>query len=93
MDFFVICVKSIPILAYCPRTTLRQELKAHASGLMPREVLGELATLQMPDVHIPVSDGRELILTRHSEPGPEEVFLLDKLNIKLPAQPTPRLRK
>jgi len=44
-------------------------------------------------VHIPVSDGRELILTRHTEPGPEEAFLLDKLAIKLPAHPPPRLRK
>jgi len=83
----------IAFLAYCLHTTLWQKLKAHASGLMPRAVLEKLATLQMLDVHIPVSTGEELILARHSDPSPEEAFLLDKLAIKLPAQPPPRLRK
>ena len=47
----------------------------------------------MFDVHIPVSSGEELILTRHSEPEEEEAMLLDKLEIKLPEQPPPRIRK
>ena len=83
----------VAFLAYCLATTLRQRLKAHAPGLMPRVVFEKLGTIQMLDVHIPVSSGEELILTRHSEPEEEVAMPLDKLDIKLPAQPPPRIRK
>jgi transposase len=82
----------IAFLAYCLSITLRQRLKAHAPGLMPRVVFEKLSTLQMLDVHIPVNTGAELILTRHSEPDEQTALLLDKLDLKLPNQPPPRIR-
>jgi hypothetical protein len=45
----------------------------------------------MIDVHIPTTDGRELVLTRHTEPPPELRLLLDKLRLELPAQPPPKI--
>jgi hypothetical protein len=42
-------------------------------------------------VHIPTSDGRELVLTRYTEPQPELKLLLDKLRLALPAQPRPKI--
>jgi len=83
----------LAFLAYCLSITLRQRLKAHAPGLMPRVVFEKLAGVQMLDVHIPASNGEELILTRYTEPGQEEAMMLGKLEIKLPPQRPPRIRK
>ena len=41
----------------------------------------------MIDVHLPTTDGRELLLTRYTEPEPELKLLLNKLKLDLPAQP------
>jgi hypothetical protein len=41
----------------------------------------------MLGVHIPTTDGRELVLTRYTQPEPELTLLLDKLALELPAQP------
>jgi len=38
----------------------------------------------------PATDGRELVLTRYTEPEPELRLLLNKLKLELPAQPPPR---
>jgi hypothetical protein len=46
---------------------------------------------QMIDVHLPTTDGRELVLTRYTEPEPELRLLLQKLKLELPAQPPPRI--
>ena len=59
--------------------------------LTPRSVLEKFAALQMIDVHVPTTDGRELVLTRHTEPEPELMLLLGKLRLDLPAQPAPRI--
>src|SRR5260370_35263475 len=45
----------------------------------------------MIDLHVPTTDGRELILTRYTEPEPELALLLNKLKLELPAQPSPRI--
>ena len=45
----------------------------------------------MIDVHIPATDGREIQLTRHTEPQAELKLLLDKLKLQLPPQPSPRI--
>jgi hypothetical protein len=45
----------------------------------------------MIDVHLPTTDGRELLLTRYTEPEPELKLLLDKLKLELPAQPPPKI--
>ena len=71
--------------------TLGRRLHALAPGLTPRSVLEKFAAVQMIDLHVPTSDGRELLLTRYSEPEPELKLLLDKLKLKLPGQPPPRI--
>jgi hypothetical protein len=43
----------------------------------------------MIDVHVPTTDGRELLLTRYTQSEPELRLLLDKLKLELPAQPPP----
>ena len=47
--------------------------------------------MQMIDVHLPTTDGRELVLTRYTEPDPELNLLLKKLKLELPAQPPPKI--
>jgi hypothetical protein len=54
-------------------------------------VLDKFAAVQMLDVHIPTSDGRELVLTRYTEPGREIKLLLERLKLELPAQPPPKI--
>jgi hypothetical protein len=54
-------------------------------------VLEKFAALQMIDVHLPTTDGREIILTRITQPEPELRLLLDKLKLELPAQPPPKI--
>ena len=81
----------IAFLAYCLHITLRRRLFALAPGLTPRSVIEKFSALQMIDVHIPTTDGRELILTRYTQPEPELTLLLDKLRLQLPAQPPPKI--
>ena len=81
----------IAFLAYCLHVTLGRRLHALAPGLTPRSVLEKFATMQLIDVHIPTIDGRELVLTRYSEPEPEPRMLLEKLRLELPAQPPPKI--
>ncbi len=81
----------IAFLAYCLHVTLAQQLKALAPGLTPRSVIEKFATVQMIDVYIPTTDGRELSLTRYTQPEPELKLLLDKLKLTLPAQAPPKI--
>jgi hypothetical protein len=81
----------IAFLAYCLHVTLGRRLHALAPGLTPRRVLEKFAAMQMIDVHVPPTDGRELVLTRYTEPEPELKLLLGKLRLELPAQPPPRI--
>lgn len=79
-------------LAYCLSVTLRHRLMAHAPGLTPRDVLQSLASILMLDVRLPLTDGRELVLPRYTQPEPEHRLILQKLGWELPAQPPPRIR-
>ena len=79
-------------LAYCLSITLRQQLRGLAGGLMPRAVLEKLATVQMLDVRVPTTDGRELLLVRRTEPGADVILLLQQLGVAFPVQPPPRIR-
>jgi hypothetical protein len=79
-------------LAYCLHVTLRKRLEAHAPGLTPRAVLETLSGILMLDVHLPLTDGRELVLPRYTQPEPEQRLVLEKLGWELPAQPPPRIR-
>jgi transposase len=81
----------IAFLAYCLHVTLGRRLHALAPGLTPRSVLEKFAAVQMIDVHLPTTDGRELLLTRYTEPEPELKLLLNKLKLDLPAQPPPKI--
>ena len=81
----------IAFLAYCLHVTLGRQLKALAPGLTPRAVLEKFAAVQMIDVYVPTTDGRELSLTRYTQPEPELKLLLEKLKLTLPAQPPPKI--
>ena len=81
----------IAFLAYCLHVTLGQQLKALAPGLTPRSVLEKFAAVQMIDVYVPTTDGRELSFTRYTQPEPDLKLLLDKLKLTLPAQSPPRI--
>jgi len=81
----------VAFLAYCLHVTLGQQLKALAPGLTPRAVLEKFAAVQMIDVFVPTTDGRELSLTRYTQPEPELRLLLEKLKLTLPAQSPPKI--
>ena len=81
----------VAFLAYCLQVTLKAQLKQLAKGLTPREVLDKFKTIQMVDVHVPTADGRELVLSRYTQPEPEHRALLDLLRLKLPEQPPPKI--
>ena len=82
----------IAFLAYCLSITLRQQLRSLAGGLMPRAVLEKFATLQMLDVSVPTTDGRELLLVRRTEPNREVALLLHQPDLEWPPQPPPKIR-
>ena len=82
----------ISFLAYALQVTLKTRLKQSANGLTPRTALEKFATIQMLDVHLPTTDGRELILTRHTHPEKDLQLLLDQLKLTLPEQPPPQIR-
>ena len=81
----------IAFVAYCLHVTLGRRLHALAPGLTARSVLAKFSSPQMIDLHVPTTDGRELLLTRHTEPEPELRLLLGKLRLELPAQPAPKI--
>ena len=83
----------VAFLAYCLATTLRQHLRKLSSGLMPRAVLEKLASIQLLDVRVPTTDGRELLLVRRTEPDKELDLLLHQLGRTLPAQPPPKISR
>lgn len=82
----------VAFLGYCLQVTLRQKLAAHAPGLTPRQTLSSLQSIRMVDVHLPTTDGRELIMPRFTEPETQQQMILEKLALRLPAQPPPRIR-
>ena len=82
----------VAFVAYCLQVTLKQRCRALAPGLTPRAVLEKFAALQMVDVHLPTTDGRQLILPRYTQPEKDLRLLLNKLKLKLPPQPPPRIQ-
>src|SRR5205807_4587720 len=80
----------VAFLAYCLHITLTERLRSLAPGLTARSVLEKFAAMQMIDVHVPTTDGRELVLTRYTEPEPELSLLLTKLNWSCPVNRPPR---
>jgi Transposase DDE domain len=81
----------IAFMAYCLQITLQRRLHALAPGLTARSALEKFAAVQMIDVHLPATDGRELMLTRYTQPEPELQLLIHQLKLQLPPQPPPRI--
>src|SRR6185369_12328341 len=83
----------ISFLAYCLHITLRRRLRDLAPGLTPRSVLEKFATMQMLDVHLPITDERMVILSRYTHPEADVQLLLQRLKLELPAQPLPKITR
>ena len=83
----------VSFLSYCLQVTLKQRARTKAPGLTPRAVLEKFKTMQMIDVHLPTTDGRNLILPRYTQPGKDVELLLHQLNLTLPDQPPPRIEE
>jgi transposase len=81
----------VSFLSYCLQVTLKQRAKAKAPGLTPRAILEKFKAMQMIDVHLPTTDGRNLILPRYTQPEKDLQLLLSQLHLNLPDQPPPRL--
>jgi len=83
----------VSFLSYCLQVTLKRRARARAPGLSPRAILEKFKAMQMIDVHLPTTDGRELVLPRYTQPEKELQLLLHQLNLTLPAQPPPRIEE
>ena len=81
----------VAFLAYCLQVTLKAKLRTLAGGTTPREVIAKFKTMQMVDVHLPTTDGRELTLSRYTQPETDHRMLLDQLRLDLPSQPPPKI--
>ena len=81
----------VAFMAYCLQVTLKTQLRQLAGGTTPREVIQKFKAMQMVDVLLPTTDGRELTLPRYTQPEPEQRMLLEQLRLQLPAQPPPRI--
>jgi len=81
----------VAFLAYCLHVTLRRWLCGLAPGLTPRSVLEKFTAVQMIDVHLPTTDGRQVVLPRYTQPERELQVILDQLKLTLPQQPPPRI--
>lgn len=81
----------ISFLSYCLHVTMRQQLKAHATGLTPRELLMKFSAMQMLDVHLPTTDGRTIAMSRYTQPNNDQKLLLSRLKLTLPPQAPPKI--
>lgn len=81
----------VSFLAYCMHVTLRQLARIYSTGLTSRSILEQLKVIQMIDVHVPTTDGRELKMARYTKPDKAQQLLLERLKFKLPPQPPPEI--
>ncbi len=77
--------------AYCLNVTLKQKLKWLAPGLTPRSVIEKFKKMQMLDVHLPTTDGKQLVLTRYTQPEKEHKMLISQMKLNLPKQSPPKI--
>ena len=55
-------------------------------------LIARLPPLQMIDVRLLTTDGRQLVRTRYTEPDPSSTLLLKKMKLELPAaQPSSKI--
>jgi len=78
--------------AYCLHVTIGQYNKKAATGLISHSVLERLSEIQMLDVNIPTTDGRQVRMKRHTRPEKVRHLLLDQPGFTLPGQPPPEIR-
>ena len=60
-------------------------------GRVVQRHLEKFAAVQMIEGHLPTTDGRELLLTRYTQPEPELQLLIQQLKLQLPPQPPPKI--
>jgi hypothetical protein len=85
-------IRAVCKTAYCGRPTLEKLNNQNATGPSVRSVLKQHRKIQMLDVTIPTTDGRELKMKRHTKPEKVRQFLFDQPGLELPAQPRPKSR-
>ena len=71
--------------------TLKNLVRPRANGLTPRAIIEAFVTIQIVDVHLPTTDGRHLVLSRHTRPNKQHELLLHQIGMTLPQQPAPRM--
>ncbi len=81
----------VSFIAYCLHVTLKMRAKLHANGLSPRSILEQLKNIQMIDVSAPTTDGREIKMSRYTQPNKTQQLLLAQLGFDLPQQPPPKI--
>jgi hypothetical protein len=67
------------------------KFRLHRQWFDRSAILEKLATLDMVDVWLPTTDGRWLIMPRFTQPEAEHKIILDRLKLRLPNQPLPRI--
>lgn len=81
----------VAFMSYCLMATLRKRMSVYAPGLTAKAILEKLATIHMVDVWLPTTDGRWLIMPRFTQPEAEHRIILERLKLRLPNQPLPRI--
>ncbi len=81
----------VAFVSYCLMVTLKHRARQLAPGLTPRAILEKFAAIQMVDVHLPTTDARHLVLSRFTQPDPDQQLLLSRLGLHLPKQPPPKI--
>jgi len=81
----------VSFLAYCLHTTLRNLARGRASGLTSDAILKKLSGIQMIDIHLPITEGRHIVMSRYTQPEKDVSLLLAQLGLSLPDQPPPKV--
>ena len=81
----------ISFMAYSLHITLEKYNKKAATGLSARSVLERMSEIQMLNVSIPTTEGKELRMKRYTKPEKVHELLLKKLGFSLPEQPPPEI--
>jgi len=53
------------------------------AGLTPQAILEKLSAMYVIDVHLPTTDGKHIVPSRHTEPEPDVALLLAQLQLAL----------
>lgn len=81
----------VAFMAYSMQVCLRGQLRRVAGGLTPRTMLEKFGRIELIDVHLPVAEGRTMVMTRRTQPDVDQRLLLERLGWELPEQGPPRL--